>query len=676
MNAVEQARKNLSEGQLSQAETLFREVLKTDSRNGPAIHGLGSIAFKLSKHDQAHRLFKEAVKIDPGNSQFLADLGAVCARLNRPEEALAHLNEAANRSPKNPNILLSRALANMEMGYSARAQTDFREVHRLAPQLPRTLNQDGVSLAQQGKTREAVEQLLIAHSIDPEDVSITQNLANAYNEIGNNQQALHLYQGIEDKIEGDFNALYNYGNILRDNGDFTKAIDQYQKSIDLNPQASASHINLANLFNRSKRFQEARQLYETAYQKFPRQRELILNYALFLERSDENEMAIEVLSNSLAATPHDADMLFVKGKVLSRTGQYSEALDIFDELIRSNPKSSILVGLYFERGICLDKLGQYEKAYKSFESGNSVQQDRDGAAHANKLHYQLHVGQVSDFVHANKQNLTVSPGIADKIQLTFFVGFPRSGTTLMEQVLKSRSNIITLDETSPLETVRQELLTIPSEIEVSEAYQVVRNGDASMYQQFRQLYLDAISEKIDVNLGKVHIVDKLPLNIVELVLVQWLFPDAKILVALRDPRDVCLSNFMQRLVLNNAMANFGRMEDVVNLYAKVMELWITYKSCLKLPWLEYRYEDLITDFEGTIRKVLDFLDEPFDDTVFDFQSKINVREVSTPSYRDVKRPLYDSAIGRWGNYSQEMAPYNHTLLTYVSEFGYPETTDD
>ena len=148
----------------------------------------------------------------------------------------------------------------------------------------------------------------------------------------------------------------------------------------------------------------------------------------------------------------------------------------------------------------------------------------------------------------------------------------------MEQVLKSHLNIITLDETSPIETVRRELLQTTSQFDISEAYNVVRDGNKLKPEQFRQLYMDYLAATIDCNPADFHVVDKLPLNIVELVLVQWLFPNAKVLVALRDPRDVCLSNFMQRLALNNAIANFGRMEDVVKLYADVMELWMSYKS--------------------------------------------------------------------------------------------------
>ena len=120
---------------------------------------------------------------------FHSDLAKAFTRLLRLEQALEHLNEAVSLSPTNPTTRLNRARLYLKMGYSDLASTDFRYVSRLSPQTAKSLNQNGISLAHRGKTREAVEQFLIAHSIDPGDISITQNLANAYSEEGEEQKA-------------------------------------------------------------------------------------------------------------------------------------------------------------------------------------------------------------------------------------------------------------------------------------------------------------------------------------------------------------------------------------------------------------------------------------------------------------------------------------------------------
>ena len=188
--------------------------------------------------------------------------------------------------------------------------------------------------------------------------------------------------------------------------------------------------------------------------------------------------------------------------------------------------------------------------------------------------------------------------------------------------------------------------------------------------EIRGLYRDEALRVLTLETSDVHLVDKHPLNITELGLVETLFPEAEVIVALRDPRDVCLSNFMQRFLLNNAMANFSNIEDVAGLYAEVMGLWLTYRENTRLKWMEYRYEDLVHDFEATTRAVMTFLEEPWSDDISDFQSSINVRAISTPSYRDVKKPIYDRSIGRWQNYEDQLRPVFDKLAPFVSEFGY------
>ncbi len=144
------------------------------------------------------------------------------------------------------------------------------------------------------------------------------------------------------------------------------------------------------------------------------------------------------------------------------------------------------------------------------------------------------------------------------------------------------------------------------------------------------------------------------------------------MVALRDPRDACLSCFMQRFQLNDAMANFLDLAETARTYAAVMGLWLHYREALPLAWHEYRYEDLVEDFEGELRRVLDFIGAGWHDDVARYREKTGRPAVTTPSYGQVTRPLYKSAIGRWRAYRDELAPVLPTLEPLVAAFGYPE----
>ena len=155
-------------------------------------------------------------------------------------------------------------------------------------------------------------------------------------------------------------------------------------------------------------------------------------------------------------------------------------------------------------------------------------------------------------------------------------------------------------------------------------------------------------------------------------LANCLFPGARVLVALRDPRDTCLSCFMQRFQFSDAMVNFFELERTAKTYAAVMELWLQYRDTLSLTWHEYRYEDLVEDFGGTLREVLDFIGLPWHEDVMAYGERAEDQVITTPSYRQVTREIDTRAAGRWRRYQKELAPILPVLQPLVRAFGYPE----
>jgi hypothetical protein len=166
------------------------------------------------------------------------------------------------------------------------------------------------------------------------------------------------------------------------------------------------------------------------------------------------------------------------------------------------------------------------------------------------------------------------------------------------------------------------------------------------------------------------LVEKLPLNIIELGLAARLFPGAPIIVALRDPRDVVLSCFMQEFHLNDAMAHFTTLEGAARLYALVMDLWFQCRTAPELNWMEYKYEDLVTAPEATTRKVFDFIGENWIDDVLDYRGRRSGRPIDTPSREALNEPIYTRAVGRWRAWEHHLAPVLPILAPYVSALGY------
>jgi sulfotransferase family protein len=144
----------------------------------------------------------------------------------------------------------------------------------------------------------------------------------------------------------------------------------------------------------------------------------------------------------------------------------------------------------------------------------------------------------------------------------------------------------------------------------------------------------------------------------------------KIVFALRDPRDVVLSCFMQRLPLNAVSVHYLTLEGTAKKYATTMNAWLKIRGMLRNPWIEVRYEDTVADLERQARTVLEFLELPWDDSVLEYHRRAQTKHVHSPTYEAVTKPVYSSSIGRWRNYAAQFEPYLKILQPFVEAFGY------
>jgi hypothetical protein len=186
----------------------------------------------------------------------------------------------------------------------------------------------------------------------------------------------------------------------------------------------------------------------------------------------------------------------------------------------------------------------------------------------------------------------------------------------------------------------------------------------------RDTYFDSARRMMgDITLQK-RIVDKSPLNTTDLCTVRRVFPDARVIVALRDPRDAVLSAFFQAFA--RGTPHFYGFESTARLYAMIMDLWLHYRTALGLKWMEVRYEDVVADPEAKARAMIEFIGEPWDDAVMQYHAPEHRRYVTTPSFEDVARPVYKSSLKRWERYRPQFERVRPLLERFVREFGYGE----
>ena len=250
----------------------------------------------------------------------------------------------------------------------------------------------------------------------------------------------------------------------------------------------------------------------------------------------------------------------------------------------------------------------------------------------------------------------------------FLVGFPRSGTTMTEQILAAHSGICTTDEQPYMEHVRMEWARIIGAN--PDLGWMADQLDVKTILQLRKFYREKVEADQQSPIGSKMVIDKLPLNIMNIGLINLVFPEAKIIVALRDPRDSCLSCFMQDFKLNSAMIHFLALDRSVNFYTQVMGAWLHFRDIISLSHITVRYEDTVQNLEFEAKRLIEYLGLDWEPGILQFHQHAKERVIATPSYAAVIEPVHTGAIGRWKNYSNQFAPLVPKLEPFLQEFEY------
>ncbi len=250
----------------------------------------------------------------------------------------------------------------------------------------------------------------------------------------------------------------------------------------------------------------------------------------------------------------------------------------------------------------------------------------------------------------------------------FLLGFMRTGTTLTQEVLGAHPKVFVADETDLIVSVVQELNKI-SHYQGSVPEQL-RTLDLAGVLYLRDFYWNRARALFGDKIGQRLLLDKTTMNTIDLGLINCLFPDAKLVFLVRDPRDVCLSCIMQTMIPTPSTVHLLSWQGTAKFYAQVMDWWMSIKPQLTLDFVEFRYEDAVFDFEPAFRKVFALLELEWVPEVADFHKKVAGKYIASPSFSQVAQPLYSSSVGRWRPYETEYAQIFSYLQPYIKAYGY------
>ena len=471
-----------------------------------------------------------------------------------------------------------------------------------------------------------------------------------------------LRRGLE--LDPDFaDAAYNLGNALFGLGRLDEAEAAFQRAVELDSSHVDALNNLSALLKGSGRRGDAVEFLRRAAALAPGNADVLFNLAESLERLNLRDEAARVVADLLAVSPESSGGNILAARLERHKGDYQAAARRLRALAARALEPEFGIRARFDLGQTLDRMDAADEAFAEFEAANRLSEEATPLARVNREAYRKRLER--DRAWFTAERLEAAPAAReDAPGPVFLVGFPRSGTTLIEQMLDAHPDLATTGERSPLDRLRQML-------EAEGRYpRCLEDASPAEFDGWREAFAGFSGEVLGERWAGRRLVDKMPLNIADVGLIGYLFPEARVVTSLRDPRDVCLSCFMQQFDLNQAMSGFTGLETTVELYARVMESWLHYRRHTRVAWMEYRYEDLVADFEGVVRSILDFLGLPWRPEILDYRQAAVGRDISTPSYESVVEPLYARANGRWTRYREHLAPHLATLAPFVEEFGY------
>ena len=421
--------------------------------------------------------------------------------------------------------------------------------------------------------------------------------------------------------------------------------------------------NLALCLKSQGKMAEARAMYAESLALAPDALHTLLGFAR-LEEADRNlDAALVLIDRADTVSPGHAGAALLRATVLGRQGRAQAALDLLDGI-----GTELGAGEWLEKGRLLDKLGRSDDAFTAFTEGKARLRATSGHAY-HEVPARAHVARLTSFFTASRLRTLPRAQIRqDGPQPIFVLGFPRSGTTLMEQMLSAHPRIAAGDELPLVHEIAQLMpRMLESPLAYPEALAELWMGDHhGDLDNLRDYYLQKVAQLGVARDGTAWFTDKMPLNETDLGLIALLFPQAPLIHVIRHPLDVVLSVFSN--LLTHGFFCAYALESVARHYVLVSELVEHYRRELDLHYLPVRYEAMVDDQEATIRGVLAFIGADFDAGCLRFED--NRRYARTASYAQVSEKLYDRSRFRYRRYLPHLAPVLDILAPVMDRLGY------
>lgn len=664
-------------GNLHGAEEGYRQALARDPGCHEALQGLGLVMHQRGRDDLAASMIGKALDLCPGRSDYHYHLAEVLRTSGRHDEAIDEYRAAICHDDSRADYFFGLANALAERGSGIESVEAYRRAVQLAPDDAEIRNNLGNALADASDIDGALEHLRKAVALFPGYADAHHNLAIVLNTSGDIEQALvharracelapdraqpliHLGRLLERsaglsgaidcyreaaKRAGDDPALLAMiGDCLRRAGDPRAAADIYRSAIALEPNVAAHRVGLSHCLIQLHRFTEAESESRKAREIAPDHAPALGSLAVCLQTRGRFDKAVGLLRRALELNP----LLGEAAYLLAANGAY-EVSDGELERWRTRADDPALspekrFHFHFAVARVYERWGNHDAAFGHFREANRIKGGLypfDARGHTDYVHRVMAVFTRECFAQRRDHGL-------DDERPVFIVGMPRSGSTLVEQILASHPGVVALGEHPEMRELVREL---PDIVDAGQSVpECCRELSAATTQWLARRYLASMPRPAA---GAPRVSDKMLGNFLRLGIIALLFPRARVVHCVRDPLDTCVSCFTQNF--NQGLRFTTDLSHLASFYRDYRALMAHWRQVLPLPIMDVSYESLVRDPEDLSRALIEFCGLPWDERCL--RPQHTEREIATASAWQARQPVYTSSICRWRRYEAQLGP--------------------
>lgn len=563
------------------------------------------------KLEAATQLCAQVLQDRPDMPQARFAEALIDRQAGRVAKAIATLEALHAELPEHPAIRAELASTRVMGGQAERAIPVLEEIAAAAPDQPFAHYWLGQAYLRSFQGPQAVACLERVREISPEDRNIMQPLAAAYLAVGKPALAEDILRDLLSTDPNHIEGLNSLAAALEHLNRLPESGEQYRKVLEIAPDNGRAISGLARVLQTEGKRDEAREMLRQHFEQNTPHPTVISTFAALCETSQDRQACLRAARDALSQPQLTAQdrtaLLFAAARLLDAESEHDEAFTLYAQGNALSPKL-------------------YSPAEKERHTADII-----ATFSSNALSSMPRAMERSD-------------------RPVFIVGMPRSGTTLVEQILAAHPDVHAAGELQELRRIWRELIADPGRGSITNLSRLTQaQTDAAS-----KRYLDFL-DSLDAEAPRV--TDKMPHNFEQLGLVQLLFPDAKVIHCRRNPLDNCVSCFTVQLGPAHSFSNdLATLGHAYGQHELLMKHW---RSTLEIPMLEVVYEHVVDDIETAARQIVEFVGLPWNDACLRFYEAD--RAVTTASVDQVRKPIYNSSVARWKRYENHLAPLRHAL---------------